>query len=118
MENKNDTAVALLKALRQRVKKNGWVQGNFVTPEGSCLIGHLNALVEETERQKDSPYEKVLLHIIDRHPMTQWEIASVKEALTEIVGLSWTPLQYLQASVVMINEKRCMEKEDILELLR
>lgn len=106
----------LLDKLRKRVKK-GWVQGAFKTDDGSCLMGHLRDLVKDEERVDGSPYKDVLVHIVEQYGMTEHEVHDVQQVVFEVLGEMGSELQFLEASVVMINEKRCMEKSDILDLL-
>lgn len=106
----------LLKELRRNIRK-GWIQGSAESVDGKCLAAHLDALVPQEDRKDGSPYHEVLSGILKKHPLTEIETSMVKEHLKMVLGPNWTNLQLQKASVMFINDKRCMEKEDILALL-
>lgn len=104
--------------LRKRIAKKGWTQGALENETGSCLIGHLRHLVPPKDRKEDTPYAELLASILSRHPLTELEMVRARVTLMNVLGPNYTPLQLQEVLVGFINDKRCMELDDILALLR
>ncbi len=104
--------------LRKRIAKKGWAQNVLTSETGSCLIGHLRYLVPPKDRKEKTPYAELLSNILALHPLTELEMARVRVALMSVLGPNYTPIQLQEAFVGLINDKRCMELDDILALLR